>query len=104
MGSDDSMSEKPVLVPGGHPEGVADPGKAAYAKPTNHVGFEWAGDGNVKTAERFTEETDTGTGMRHAINRFLWRGGSGYDAFLNSACSQIGQVRAAAVSCAAVTL
>lgn len=65
----DGLSEKPVLSPDASPEEMGDPGKAAYVRPPSHVGFEYVGDGDVKTAANFTEETDTGTGFRHTVNR-----------------------------------
>lgn len=63
------ISERSAEGNGSHPEGAADPGKLAYEQPADHVGFEYVGDGNVKTAQYFTEETDTGTGIRHAVNK-----------------------------------
>lgn len=75
-------------------EAIHDPAKpyAPADGPNNFKGFERADDGNVKTAEYFKEEQDTGSGLRYMINKLIWRGGSGTDAWLNAASAQIGQV------------
>lgn len=52
-------------------EAIHDPAKpyAPADGPNNFKGFERADDGNVKTAEYFKEEQDTGSGLRYMINK-----------------------------------